>query len=95
MKTSVTPFEVVELLNDALKTDPAAVKALVGQRVPCNKELAEHPTIQVLSVDEGQYKIGLLGFLNGMFGLTDAGRGAIEAIEDDATHEITGFRVGA
>lgn len=83
---SITPYDVVALLNEAVKLDPAAMHALVESRVPCNEALADHPTIQVSVYDErtgeptpGQFKVGILGILNGLFGTDSAGWGCITA----------------
>jgi len=93
LKDSVTVHEAVGLLNSALEADPAAVSALVSTRVPCNELLALHPTIQAGCgpVIAGP-NVGLLGVLNGLFGVDDKGYGAIEAVvEADGT--VTAFRV--
>ena len=72
----------VEILNEALRFDPDAITKLVDHRVPCNKDLASHPTIQV----RGTYvaKVGLLGILNGIFGTAEDGGGPIAAVYDEA-----------
>jgi hypothetical protein len=51
---------------------------LIDARVTCNEALADHPTIQVGQQD-GSYQVGLLGILNGLFGINDAGWGPITA----------------
>jgi hypothetical protein len=63
----VSPEEVVEVLNEALKLDAAAITKLVNMRVPCNEKLAKHPTIQVAK-DKDSTKVGMLGIINGIFG---------------------------
>lgn len=85
-KTSTTPEDVVNLLNEAVKLDPQAMYALVEARVPCNEALADHPTIQVSAYDEqtgkptpGQFRVGILGLLNGLFGTDSVGWGFITA----------------
>lgn len=85
-KATVTPEEVVQVLNEAVKLDPKAMYALVEARVPCNEALADHPTIQVSAYDEqtgeptpGQFKVGILGLLNGLFGTDSKGWGYIMA----------------
>lgn len=82
----VYPRDVVRLLNEAVKVDRQAVQDLIECRVPCNKGLADHPTIQVSAFDEqtgeptpGEYKVGLLGILNGLFGTDCEGWGFITA----------------
>jgi len=74
---------IVEVMNSALESDPAAVYALTEARVPCNKALAEHPTIQV-AADGGKFGVGLLGVLNGLAGTQEhngvPGWGRVEAV---------------
>jgi hypothetical protein len=76
MRESVTKDEAIELLNAALSLDPEAMKALAFSRVECNEPLAVHPTIQVIRVGE-KNMVGLMGILNGLFGVDDRGVGAI------------------
>lgn len=75
----------IDLLNSALISDRNAVEKLVGQRVKCNKTMAEHPTIQVGTVEnqKNKYEVGLLGILNGLFGVDEKGYGPISAVFDD------------
>jgi hypothetical protein len=86
-KKSATPDDVIALLNEAFMLDPAAIRALVDHRVPCNKELANHPTIQCGTAESWRkrrpkdhgvaentvYVVGLLGLLNGILGGTKGG----------------------
>lgn len=76
LKESVTIDDAIELLNDALNKDPMAMWALATTRVTCNEVLADHPTIQVGKYSD-DYKVGLIGILNGIFGAADDGYGAI------------------
>ena len=76
LKDFVTIDDVVELLNDAVDKDPEAIYKLAVNRVPCNAMLADHPTIQVGKFGD-EYKVGLIGILNGIFGIADDGFGAI------------------
>lgn len=57
--------EIVELLNELLETDRAAIAALTANRVPCNQKIADHPTVQVASQNDG-YTLGMIGLLNGI-----------------------------
>lgn len=87
LRNAVTPAEMVDYLNGLLDLDRAAVAALVANRVPCNREMADHPTAQV-GVQHGAFWIGLLGLLNGAFGVLPddsprAGCGAVVAIFED------------
>lgn len=70
------------MLNDALQLDPEAITYLMDARVPCNDAMGQHPTIQV-GCQGGECRVGLLGVLNGLFGLDDqTGWGAIVAEMD-------------
>ena len=85
----------IELLNEFLLRDPDAVSDLFRYRVCCNAELAAIPTIQVSygpateeesgasALDVGKTSLGLLGLLNGLFGVDDRGLGFIAAVYDD------------
>lgn len=84
-KDSVTPAEAVDLLNDLMRRDPAAMRELFRWRVTCNTELALHPGVQVdatdvLSDEPIQYSVGLLGILNTLFGLDEGKRGLIREV---------------
>ena len=74
----------IEVLNRALKADPKAIKTLLECRVPCNMDLADDPTIQVI-VGEGLEgdkiaSVGPLGLLNGILGIRQNGWGYIAAV---------------
>src|SRR5580692_9884784 len=47
MPTTIEVQAVVDLLNSAISCDRSAVEALLRQRVPCNRALADHPLIVV------------------------------------------------
>lgn len=79
IKKSVTPAQVVELLNEALALDPEAMDKFIGLRVRINKSLDEHTTIQTGKLESDIYTLGPLGFLNGMFGIASDGYGCIAA----------------
>jgi hypothetical protein len=75
----------VDVLNRALLADHDAVLELVNARVPCNLSLAKDPTIQVAADgDAGPYRVGLLGIVNGIFGIDGDGWGPITAQFDDS-----------
>lgn len=81
----------MELLNSALAADPEAMRELLAARVPHNNALAEHPTIQC-GMDGPIPGVGLLGIINGMFGVDDRSWGAIAAVpETDASSRIIRF----
>ena len=76
--------QCADLLNEALTLDPTAVATLVGMRVPCNKELADHSTVQVRQDGENTFSVGLLGLLNGIIGANSATNSGYLA----ATYEV-------
>lgn len=92
-KRAVALDETIEFLNELLDLDPVAVRALVEQRVSCNKALAEHPTVQTWSPPSanGVNYVGLLGILNGLFGVDDAGGGPITAVFTDDSITLQKF----
>jgi hypothetical protein len=80
----------VELLNGMLEADRDAITVLITKRVLCNENLANHPTVQVHDYDNGTPSVGLLGILNGIFGIYDEGKckgsGPIAVVvEEDGT----------
>lgn len=88
---SVTVLDALALLNEAVDLDHEAMRALCEGRVPCNEDLARHPTIQVSSCQSAKstaksaYRVGLIGILNGLFGIDpESGFGAIAGIFDVA-----------
>ena len=81
IREQITIDEAVELLNSAVKADPKAMRNLVEQRMRCNIDMAEHATIQVYKPPGGDvYTVGLLGILNGLFGIDEKGWGVIAAV---------------
>ena len=59
----------VRILNEAYEADPSAIHSLINLRVPCNKTLADHPTVQVASESEAMaecFFVGLIGIINGI-----------------------------
>ena len=92
-RNEVTVEQVVELLNQALKADDVALTDLIQTRVACNKKLAEHSSIQVglapgCNPEDKNlfYEVGILGLLNGLFGIDEKQWGAIAAEMDKAGH---------
>lgn len=72
------------ILNEVVEKDPEAANNLFGHRVECNKKIADHPTIQVsMYPPDNIPKIGIIGILNGMFGIRKNGFGALAAEIDD------------
>lgn len=85
----VTSDMVLKVLNEALKADKDAVNGICQYRVPCNEELAFHPTIQVKLTRLKRYEVGFIGILNGI--LEEAGEPKISMVIDD-TGELIGFQ---
>lgn len=88
-RETVTIDDAIALLNEALRLDPNAMNALIDARVVCNSALAEHPTIQVDGRTEAP-RVGILGVLNGLFGVREDGWGPITAMVDEG--HVTGFQ---
>ena len=97
---TITPQEAVNFLNELIALDGRLVTALFMRRLICGQEWADHPTVQVRRVAEVQeppndfavYEVGMLGILNGMFGVDEKGWGAIVAHLDDAD-QIVRFNI--
>ncbi len=82
--------KVIESLNAALKADPAAIQALVDNGVPCNRALADHPTVQVRETGPDTFMVGALGLINGVVEPLTGERVAV-VISDDGDGKIIGF----
>lgn len=92
-RNEVTVEQVVELLNQALSDDDVALTELIQTRVACNEKLSKHSSIQVglaPGCDPKDkklfYEVGILGLLNGLFGVDEKEWGAIAAEMDKAGH---------
>lgn len=86
--TSVAPhgvYQAVDLLNRALRHDPEAVALLVEHRVTANEDLMNDPTIQCIRTAVGAHEVGLLGIINGIFGIRKDSVGWIAAVFDGDT----------
>ena len=111
-----TPARAIEVLNRALKADPDCILALCEQRVECNEALANDETIQCARLGgpdpatsdatnpdllpPPRYGIGLLGIVNGIFGIYPeghplAGWGPIAADYEGPEGPITRFQLVA
>lgn len=86
---ATTINRTIALLNELVDTDREAVTVLVNRCTPCNSMVAQHPTIQVgeRSFDsirkwksDKDYCVGVLGVLNGLFGVDHRGYGPIAAV---------------
>lgn len=81
LQREVTVSGALAMLNEMLRLDSEATEVLVRSRVPCNAELAGHPSIQV-DVVSNEARVGLLGVINGLFGADARGMGPIAAVYD-------------
>lgn len=84
IKETVTLDETIEYLNELIEVDRVAIAALIANRVPCNEELADHPTVQVYA-QHGGFLVGMLGILNGLFGIHENGYGPIAFTFEDGS----------
>jgi len=89
IKTSVSLQETVDFLNSLLEKDPVAITALFSMRTACNKEMADHETVQVGALSKDYFQVGMIGVLNGLFGIDSNGWGHICAHYDNGS--ITHF----
>lgn len=88
-----TVQQAVDLLNEALEIDREAIETLFSQRVAASKALGEHPTIQILTHPGGERTLGVLGLLNGIFGVDAEQWGFIASCHDDETDRLIKFIV--
>ena len=92
LKQSITPSDVCDLLNELLKLDYDCANELVSYRQQCNESVAAHQSIQVQQYKDDPFpKVGIVGVLNGMFGIRDDGMGAICFEIDNG--KILGFKI--
>lgn len=99
--------EALNVINEAYAADPAATHALLCNRVPCNKDLAAHPTVEVnmnrvlnkeTSINNAPdyipYNIDAFGLLNGVLAKL-TGNTIIpdwsKEVDEDGRHAILGF----
>jgi len=91
VKNSVSIEGTVNFLNELIKIDQNAVSALFSMRIICNEELADHETVQVHQLGPETFQVGMIGILNGLFGIDEFGWGHVVADYENA--KISGFRV--
>jgi hypothetical protein len=90
--------QIVDLLNKLFEMDPMAIEALVTNKVPCNRKIANHKTVTV-STRIGKrdcYMVGMLGVLQGIVGLDGEGiEGLYENKGDEENQDwrLIGFRM--
>lgn len=94
-RETISIEDTINFLNELLRIDSKAVKSLIDLRVECNEQLAKHPTVQVRITPpylKDRYDVGLLGILNGLFGINEAYFGPIVVVINDDTGELVEFR---
>ncbi len=67
---NVSLESVIELLNELSTKDPEALLKLMENRVPCNDEIVNHPTIQTAKTKTEYgvlHTVGMVGLLNALF----------------------------
>ena len=91
IKESITIDDAVVYLNSILEADPLAVRSLLCLRVPCNVTLADHPSAQVDAAWNEGFTVGLLGVINGLFGVNEFEWGVIACILDAEKNKVKSF----
>lgn len=90
----MTAQNVADILNDALKLDPAVLNTLFHIRRVCGKSIADHPHIQVWGPTEnGPFWLSFLGLLNGMLRAGGSEEIIVMSMDDDKNMNIVGFTV--
>ena len=86
---------IIKTLNEAVAADWITMHNLVERRYPTTLAMMEHRSIVVQPIDVGGQAVphlGLLGLLNGIV-RNDNNEMPIEAMFDEDTQELTGFRL--
>ena len=82
----------VQILNELLANDPAAIQELLFKRVPVSAATADHEHIVV----NAEWELGGIGVINGILSLLRQGHDGhivCAVIDDKATPDrVTGFR---
>ena len=76
--------KAIALLNELNALDNNAISDLVSKRSFCNKQIADHPTVQCGAL-HGLFTVGILGILNGIFGNGNYGPIVAECKDDGKT----------
>jgi len=87
----MTEKQWIDSLNGMVKADPKALFALCLNRVPTNKELGDHPTVQVDGSTPGSLMVGMVGILNGLFSSEHPGKVLAFTLDDE--RGLVGFQV--
>lgn len=88
VESRINAEAVVAALNSLVEADRECLTKMIDMRVPCNTTLLDHPTAQVVcdGAVNGEVinpRIGLLGVVNGLLGITEQGWGYIAAEMDE------------
>jgi hypothetical protein len=93
-KEKISLSQVIGILNSAIRADRKAIQTLIESRKPCNKKLANHPSIQVgYNKRSKKYRVGLLGMLNGLFGVDKNMFGGISAVFTTKLKKLIRFEI--
>ena len=88
----LTAQKMAELLNEALKTDPAVISQLFSLSRVCSKKLADHPHIVVSSSSrDDMFYVRLLGLLNGMLSYSGSKDVLVAMLDNDKDQNVIGF----
>lgn len=92
MKEQISIDDVVAFFNEMLELDSGVTNSLINNRTKCNDKFTDHPTIQVQQrVEDPSPKVGILGIINGIFGINEHGFGPI-CCEVDENNKIIKFK---
>ncbi len=83
----------IELLNEIHRLDPTVLQTLIVHRVECSQAFLDHDTVQVGHTEDGGYRVGLLGILNGIFGVSSGAPYGYIAACYDAEGSLLGFKL--
>ena len=84
----------IDVLNRAFAADPAAIHSLLCVRIPCNRAMADDPTVVVEQGHVG-YTLDVMGLINGLLGELDRALVATRVDDEpdlDGTYRLLGFR---
>lgn len=85
----------LETLNGALALDPEAIDRLMSRESSVNEALDQHPTIQTMEGETGQYRgmpvVRPLGLINGILEPLCGARVAAVYDDADGVEAITSF----
>lgn len=84
-------LEAIAVLNRVHEADPTVMPALIALRVPCNEVVAADPSVQVKANEDGTFEVGILGLINGIFGVDARNVGYVAADVDKKTGALLSF----